>query len=241
LNRQTDSVHNSRLEPDSANAAQQDIGIKPQNSFIRSLLIFSLVLAVPILPFLLWNEALTDWVKQGREHWPAREWIAMLVVGLLASDILLPIPSSFVCTWAGAEFGVFLATGLTWLGMTLGASLGFAMARTWGARCVAWFTNKEDMTTVAEFAERYGSVLLALARGVPVVAEASVLWLGMHRLSWRAFLFAVVPSNLVLALVYALLGEIAAEHEWLPIALAGSVALPLGLLEWVRRYSAKLS
>jgi uncharacterized membrane protein YdjX (TVP38/TMEM64 family) len=207
---------------------------------LRSVLIMSLVLAIPIVPFVLWNEAIESWVTQLRAQMPSPTWLATLVVALLASDIVLPIPSSFVCTWAGAEFGWLLGALLTWTGMTLGATLGFLLARQWGSRCVHWFTRPADLATIAIFAERHGAMLLALARGVPVVAEASVLWMGLHRLSWRAFFLAILPSNLVLACVYAWVGELAAEQEWLPMALAGSVALPIALLEASRRYYTAL-
>ena len=55
---------------------------------------------------------------------------------LLAGDILLPVPSSAVTTWGGGVLGVGWATLASSLGMTLGAAVGFALARTLGRRFV---------------------------------------------------------------------------------------------------------
>jgi hypothetical protein len=51
----------------------------------------------------------------------------------------------------------------------------------------------------------------------------------LHALSWRRFLPAVIASNLGIALAYSVFGTYAAKHQWLPMALGISVALPLVL------------
>ncbi len=66
------------------------------------------------------------------------------------------------------KFCWLLGAVLTWTGMSLGATLGFLVARVWGSRCVHWFTRPADLATIATFAERHGAMLLAVARGVPV-------------------------------------------------------------------------
>jgi hypothetical protein len=54
-----------------------------------------------------------------------------------------------------------------------------------------------------------------------------VLLVGMHGLSWRRFLPPVLLSNLGLAIAYAWFGQFAERHQWLPLALAVSIALPV--------------
>ena len=72
-------------------------------------------------------------------------------------------------------------------------------------------------------------------RAVPVLAEASVLLVGIHNLSWRRFLPPVILSNLGIALAYAKFGEFAERNGWLPLALGMSIALPLLLTVVARR------
>ena len=87
--------------------------------------------------------------------------------------------------------------------------------------------------------DRYGPVALIMTRGVPVLAEASVLLMGIHRLSWRRFLPPVLVSNLVLSVVYARFGAFAQENEWLGLALGVSIAVPVLLAtimgKWTKR------
>lgn len=196
--------------------------------FAVPLILVALVLAVPVVPFLLWGErveAVVDgWLDANLSPWGA----AGLVTGLLASDILLPIPSSAVSTLAGNRLGFWLGTGASWLGMTLGSVLAFALVRRFGRPLAVWLAGEEPLDRMDRLSRRYGPWILVLARPLPVLAEASVLLFGATRLSWAAFLLPLTLSNLGLATAYSLLGDRVA----LPVAMGASLAVPIlaGLL-----------
>jgi uncharacterized membrane protein YdjX (TVP38/TMEM64 family) len=195
-----------------------------------------LVVAVPIVPFLFFGAALEERLQAWRSDPPSQFVVGLAAVGLLASDIFLPVPSSLICTLAGWQLGTLWGTLTCWTGMNLGAIAGFALAKRWGRPFAAWFSSPEQLEKTARIAARFGPVLLALVRGVPVLAEASVLWMGLHGLSWRAYLPPVLLSNLALALAFCLLGDVAETHEWLAVALAASVAIPIALAALAQRW-----
>jgi uncharacterized membrane protein YdjX (TVP38/TMEM64 family) len=195
------------------------------------------VLLIPIVPFLLFHQQINDWW----EHWHAQPHssalIAGVVVALLATDIFLPVPSSVVATLAGYELGVTGGTLVAWIGMSLGAAIGFELARRWGQRLVQWLTRPADLERTNRLVDAYGPTLLVVGRGVPVLAEATVLIMGMHGLSWRRFLPPMLLSNLGLALAYAAFGEVASRYNWLPLAMAVSIAIPVLLAGGFRLWS----
>ena len=151
------------------------------------------VLAIPIVPFVLFGPQLEAALQAWQQHPPAAWLVALAVIALLATDIFLPIPSSLVSTLAGWQLGALGGALAAWTGMSLGAIIGFALAKRWGQPLVAWLTRKVDL----------------------------------HGLSWRAFLPPVLLANLGLAIAYAVFGKVAAEYQWLPLALAVSIALPV--------------
>ena len=193
----------------------------------RTLPLMCLVLLVPILPFLLFGSQFEAWIRGFADDPQSIPVTAAVVIGLLSTDILLPIPSSVISTLSGWQLGWWRGTLATWTGMNLGALIGFALARRWGRPLALWFSKEEDLARMHHVSERYGPVVLAMARAVPVFAEASVLIVGIHGLSWRRFLPAVLLSNLGIALAYAAFGTYAEQHQWLPLALGISVALPV--------------
>jgi uncharacterized membrane protein YdjX (TVP38/TMEM64 family) len=206
-----------------------DVGNEGKNmrDFLRPLAWIVFVLLIPILPFLLLGEPFEPWADAWRNN-PPDKWIfATLVVGLLATDVLLPVPSSVVNTLAGSQLGAIPGAAICWLGMSLGAVLGFSLARYGGRPIAERLTKPEQLQQMEVLSGRYGPSVLALFRAVPVLAEASVLLVGLHGLSWRRFLPPVLLANLGIAVAYAYFGQYAVQRQWLPLALAIAVALPL--------------
>ncbi len=193
----------------------------------RTLPLMCAVIMVPVLPFLLLGGRFDDRLRGFAADRPSDAATIAVVVGLLATDILLPIPSSIVSTLSGWQLGWWKGAMATWMGMNLGAAIGFALARRWGRPLALWFSKQDDLESMQRVTDRYGPVVLVLTRAVPVFAEASVLIVGIHRLAWRRFLPAVLLSNLGIALAYAAFGDYAEQHQWLPLAMGVSIAIPV--------------
>ncbi|MEM8866089.1 MAG: VTT domain-containing protein [Planctomycetota bacterium] len=201
----------------------------------RLLLMVAIVLAVPILPAVLHGEAFGQWAEAWRANPPSKPQMAVAVAGILALDILLPVPSSPLNTLAGAQLGVPLATFVCWAGMTLGATLAFALTRRWGAPVAIRLARSEDLEQVRTGPGGLGPWILLACRPIPVFAEASVLLAGLVRMPWRQFLPPVIVGNLVIAAVYAGIGRWASTGEWLVPALFSTALAPLLIASMIRR------
>ncbi|MDG2220750.1 MAG: VTT domain-containing protein [Rubripirellula sp.] len=193
----------------------------------RTLPLMCVVLLIPVVPFLFFGGQLEDWLRGFTEDPPSPLVTSCLVIGLLATDVLLPVPSSVISTLSGWQLGWILGTFATWVGMNLGAIVGFGLARRYGKPFALWFTGAEDLNRVHEISDRYGPTVLVFTRAMPVFAEATVLIAGIHQLSWRKFVPAVVLSNLGIAVAYSALGDYAERHQWLPLALAVAIGVPI--------------
>ncbi len=202
----------------------------------RLLLIVLLAVLVPIIPFLLFGDSIETWVRSWLEPPPSHTTMVSLVIAVLATDIFLPVPSSLVSTVAGVELGIAAATLASWIGMTIGAIFGFALARWCGRPLAERFSSRDDLAKMDEASERYGPLVLIALRAVPVMAEASVLIVGVNRLAWRRFLWPVMLSNLAVALVYSTLGHLASDQRWLGPALIVSIIVPAVLTLLARRW-----
>jgi uncharacterized membrane protein YdjX (TVP38/TMEM64 family) len=198
-------------------------------------LFLCVVLLVIVAPFLAFGRQVETWYAEWKEHPPRPAVCAALVIGGLAVDIFLPVPSSGISTFGGWQLGTLGGTLASWVGMTLSAVVGFAVAYRWGWPFARLFTNEDDLERMRRANDRYGPMFLLMVRGVPVLAEASVLLVGITRLPWRRFLPPILVSNLVISLVYAAFGEFAAANERLPLAVGVAIAVPVLLAIAVRR------
>ena len=174
-----------------------------------------MALAIPILPFVGFGEALEQTLTSWLDATLPPSTVVTLVIGLLAADLLLPVPSSVVITFSGKMLGFWGGMAASWCGMTVGAIVAFGLARAFGRPMAQRFATADEMERVDAMAVRVGVLVLVLARPIPILAEASVLLMGTTRLAWL--------SNLGIAAAYAALGD----SVNLSVALVASITLPL--------------
>jgi uncharacterized membrane protein YdjX (TVP38/TMEM64 family) len=208
----------------------------PQHrSAFHWILLCTILLALIIVPFLVFGKNLeawaTTWVEQAREH----SWTTALVLGgLLASDILLPIPSSIVSTACGSLLGVGLGALTSCVGMVISCVAGYGLARGPGRSLTGHFLSPPEADRMEAMSQRFGNWALVIARPVPVLAEASVLMAGLARMPFARFLLLTTLSNAGISLIYAGLGD-----QSFFLALAVSLLLPGLLMIAGKRSSAR--
>ena len=202
----------------------------------RPAMLICLVLLIPLAPFFfVGEERIESWINYVAGRETPHSTLALILFGLLASDIILPVPSSVVNTLAGWQLGTFWGTIVCWAGMSVGAVSGFWLARWCGPVIVNRFSRQKELERTKKIIDRFGPFALIIVRGVPVLAEASVLLTGMHRLAWNKFWPPVLLANFCLATTYAAFGDISQAYGMYSISLAAAIVLPVILLILFKR------
>ncbi len=207
-----------------------------RNPWLKPLLLITVVLILPLLVFAAWGETFLSMVEQWQTEPPARWTLAVAVIAILASDVFLPVPSGPISTLAGSQLGIMLGTTVSTLGMTLGAIIAFALAKTWGRPLAERYSSTKQLAELETACADHGVWMLILSRPLPVLAEACALLVGALQMPWRRFLPTVLVSNFLIAATYSVLGQQAAVYGWLPLAVCASVAIPLAAT-WLWRRS----
>jgi len=198
-----------------------------------AILWISLCLAVPIVPFLVLGESFEKKAASVLDPSLPKPTVAAMVIGLLASDIILPVPSTVVCTFAGGKLGILGGILSAWAGLSIGSIGAFFVARRLGRAFARKKLGEEETRRTERLVQRFGPSLVIVMRPVPVLAEASVLWLGATGLSWRAFLPPLLLANLAFAVVFVTLGALLPQAAAIPIAIVVPLAL-LFAVKWLR-------
>ena len=196
---------------------------------LRLLLILaSVAVAVPLVPFLAFGTRLDHLVARWLDPLPAPPTLAAIEVGVLAADLLLPVPSSMVATLGGAQLGVAVGTACAWLGMTAGAMLGWWLGYTAGAASLSRLTA-EEREHVTRQQRRYGPFAVVLTRPLPLLAEAAAIMAGAAGMGWREFLLAAGSGNLAIALVWSIAGALGRQADSLQWVVVASLAVPVAI------------
>jgi uncharacterized membrane protein YdjX (TVP38/TMEM64 family) len=168
---------------------------------LRSLVIITAALCVPLVPFFIIGEIPGDrWLSAQDDGAGA---FALAGAGLLAADAVLPIPSSIVGTMLGARLGFMPGFAAAFLGLMTGQVIAYAASR------YVLRHKRQALPTAPTLA------VLFLSRPVPVLAEAVAFAAGAARVSWPQFLLACGVGNVVYAGALALNGaELIPVEPW---------------------------
>jgi len=183
-------------------------------------------LAAILVPFAIWEGPITAWTQDFAADPGNRASAALVLGGLLASDVLLPVPSSLVSTACGYLLGFLPGMLVSWVGMTLGAVVGYAVGARPAAAVARRLVGEDQIARAREAEERWGAWTLIVSRSVPVLAEASVVFAGMTAMPFGRFLGVTAAANLGVSAAYAWVGSQALEADAFLWAFAGAVLLP---------------
>ena len=175
------------------------------------------------------------------EPW-ARSWMAdagppaaAVVIGLLAADILIPVPSSLIMILSGAAFGVWWGALIAFVGSIAGEWLGFELARKYGTSLSTRFIGDEaERRRMNDLLVTHGGAAIAATRALPVVMETMSIVAGLSPMTRITFLAASTIGTLPIVLVYAYAGAMAKETGSVVPAIVILIAVAAAGWIWYR-------
>lgn len=196
----------------------------------RTLLLASVVAAAIVLPFVVAGAPIEAWtrtfVNRASQHPVQTAWV---LGGMLAIDIVAPIPSSLISTACGLTLGFAPGLLVSFAGMTVSCAGGLVLGR-WAAARARRLIGARETARLDRWHARWGVWLLAAVRPVPVLAEASVLFAGLACLPLRACIPVLLLANLGVSAVYTACGAWAATANAFAWAVLSALTVPGGAM-----------
>lgn len=203
----------------------------------RTIALVAIVAGVVIGSKLLLENALGISLEPWARSWMANAgWSgAAAVIGLLAIDIFIPVPSSIVMVLSGAVFGVWWGALLAFAGSIGGEWLGFELARRYGSSWFARFIGDEDeRRRMDRILATHGAAAVAVTRALPVVMETMSVVAGLSTMTRATFLLASVIGTAPIVIVYAYAGAVSRELDSLVPAVVILIAVAAAGWVWYR-------
>jgi len=198
----------------------------------------ALLFCAVLVPFFLFSDRIDNWITRFLSGQNGILITAVILSGLLAADIFLPVPSSMISAACGYTLGGPLGLFVSWLGMTAGCLVGYYIGHT--SRRVSYFSRKGRVGHAELFFSRYGNWALVICRAIPVLAESSVVYAGFCGMALSRFFWMSALSNLGISAVYALTGAFYSGKHSFYLAFVASVLVPV-MLAGILRHAGKVS
>jgi len=183
------------------------------------------VVALILVPFFLFESYFTALGERAASGQIPVVWAVTIIGGLLALDVLLPVPSSVVSAAAGVLLGFWAGAFVIWVGMTVSCLVAYVIGAK-SSNLARRIVGDDGLARAREIATRYGDLAIVLCRPVPVVAEASVIFAGVMHVPATRFLLVCALANLGVAIGYAAIGAYAMSVDSFLLAFLGALAMP---------------
>ncbi len=204
------------------------------------LLTTSIVLAVVFcIPFLIWGDQFMQWFTgdaaiQWIRGWGAWGWLA--VIGLLVSDLFLPIPATPVMSAAGYLYGTLIGGLVNAAGSFAAGMAGYGLCRAFGRNIALRLTGEKELAKHQTLFRSSGPWLVAASRWLPLLPEVISCLAGLTRMPLRVFVVSLACGAIPMGFVYAAIGAAGQDHPKLALLLSALVppVLWLAVRPWLR-------
>ena len=197
---------------------------------MRLLRIFLVLAVLVLIPFLIWGDklmALFDGASARKWVQDCGAWGWLAVIGVLISDLFLPVPATGVMSAAGYVYGPWVGGVISVVGSFLSGLLAYGLCRALGRGAAARLAGEEGLLQNEALFRRSGPWLVALSRWLPILPEVMACLAGLARMPVRVFTVAMLCGTVPMGFAYAAVGALFQKKPgW---ALALSVALPVVL------------
>lgn len=204
---------------------------------MRLIVFFSGLALLVLATWLVWGGAWeARFTGEGAALWlaGAGSWAWLAGIGLLAADLVLPVPGTVVMSALGYIYGP-LAGGLAAAaGSMLAGLCGYGLGRLVGERAARKLLGDLDFEEGRLLFARGGGWLVALSRALPILPEALSCTAGLVRMPFARFLAALACGSLPVGFLFAWIG--AAGRGAPGWALAFSLLVPAMLWFVARRW-----
>jgi uncharacterized membrane protein YdjX (TVP38/TMEM64 family) len=176
--------------------------------------------SVIIVSFLLFDNLeifFTKLLQQAKDNHTSFALVSFFV---LASDILLPVPSSIVMFTNGYVLGTVYGAAISLLSLMAGSVVGYYLGK---------FTSLGLKSGADERASniisRFGVLSILITRGIPVLSETICIICGYNKMPFKKYFMYNILGYLPLCLLYAFCGSIGYDKNIFLVSFGCSILI----------------
>jgi uncharacterized membrane protein YdjX (TVP38/TMEM64 family) len=164
-------------------------------------------------------------------------WAGIVAIGLIISDLVLPVPSTAVIAALGMIYGPWLGGLLGGVGSLLAGLVAYGGCRLLGQRFMRILVSEASLEKLSRFFSKHGTWAIALSRWMPLLPEALCCLAGMAHMRLGPFLAALACGSLAMGFAFGFLGQAYLDR---PVAgLVISALIPLIIWPFLHLWLAR--
>lgn len=159
-------------------------------------------------------------ILRNAENWDKR-WIGLLVIGLLISDIVIPVPGIVVVSIGGYFLGPIWGAVCGSVGLTLAGVTGYVLCRIYGYRMLKRiYRDEAHLADMKQTFHQHSILVLLLSRALPMFPEAASCLAGATHMPFLKFLLTFGASCTIYSIAVAYAGSLSSAEDLTPALIA---------------------
>jgi uncharacterized membrane protein YdjX (TVP38/TMEM64 family) len=195
---------------------------------MRLFLVVLGLVALMLVPVLIFDDEIDGYLggEEGlRRLQELGGWAGLAGIGLIVSDLVLPVPSTAVISGLGMIYGPWLGGLLGGIGSTLAGLVAYGGCRLLGQRFLNFLAGEANLEKLGRFFAKHGLWAIALSRWMPLLPEALCCLAGMARMRFLPFLAALACGSLAMGFGFSFVGRAYLDNP--VIGLVVSALIPI--------------
>jgi uncharacterized membrane protein YdjX (TVP38/TMEM64 family) len=189
----------------------------------RELIPFGIAVLVIILTFLCFAELETFFQTQLTLFSINPLKYAAISFFILASDIVLPVPSSVVMFLNGYVLGVIPGSLVSLASLMFSAFIGYFLGR---YTALGFKVHNEEKSGF--ILSKYGAMAILITRGIPILSESICIVCGFNNMPLRTYLLLNLIGYIPLCILYAFFGHFGYEQNLFLYSFAAALLIAVG-------------
>jgi uncharacterized membrane protein YdjX (TVP38/TMEM64 family) len=176
---------------------------------MRLYIIIAVVVALTLVPTLILDDEIDAAFagEAGLERLRSfGAWAWLVGIGLIVSDLVLPVPSTAVISGLGMLYGPWLGGLVGGIGSTAAGLVAYSVGRWIGGPALRLFIGPEEMARLPRFFARHGLWAIAVSRWMPLLPEALCALAGTAHMRILPFLAALSCGSFAMGFAFGFLG-----------------------------------
>ena len=126
----------------------------------------------------------------------------LIAIGLMISDLFLPIPASGIMAAIGVIYGFQLGFIINFAGTMSSGLVAYALARLLGKKGISKICSPQEVEDYKEFFDRWGGLAIIASRFLPILPEVLSVAAGFSSMNCKKFSLALTLGSLATWLGY---------------------------------------
>ena len=153
----------------------------------------------------------------------------LVAIGLMLSDLFLPIPASAIMSAIGSKYGLINAFFINTGGLLMAGLTAYFLAKFFSNKRARFICSEQELDEYSHFFNKWGGLAIIASRALPILPEVTSLMAGFTKMNFKKYFSSLLLGSAAVSLLYSWIGSSSENEPLWGIAIA--VAIPLIL--WI--------